>query len=151
MVFTDAMTNTGETDTETFIGLASDNAQKGVGLTVFGVGIDLNQDLVLAISKLRGGNYFYLQDAAKISTVFDVDFDYLVTPLAYDLRSRLEPKATGFRIAQVYGYSSWQAGSTAVEINVATVFLSRNHGAIVARLEPSTVALWASRRWPSSH
>jgi Ca-activated chloride channel family protein len=134
MVFTDAMTNTGDTDTETFIGLASDNAQRGVGLTVFGVGIDLNQDLVLAISKLRGGNYFYLKDAAKISTVFDVDFDYLVTPLAYDLQFRLEPKA-GFRIGQVYGYSAWQAGSSAVEINVATVFLSRNHGAIVARLE----------------
>ncbi|MBI5481622.1 MAG: VWA domain-containing protein [Deltaproteobacteria bacterium] len=134
MVFTDAMTNTGDTDTETFIGLASDNAQKGVGLTVFGVGIDLNQDLVVAISKLRGGNYFYLRDAAKISTVFDVDFDYLVTPLAYDLQFRLEPKG-GFRIAQVYGYSAWQSGSSAVEINVATVFLSRNHGAIVARLE----------------
>jgi Ca-activated chloride channel homolog len=134
MVFTDAQTNTGDTDTETFIALAADNAQRGVGLTVFGVGIDLNQDLVLAISKLRGGNYFYLKDAAKISTVFDVDFDYLVTPLAYDLKLRLEPK-DGFRIAQVYGYSAWQAGSSAVEINVATVFLSRNHGALVARLE----------------
>lgn len=134
MIFTDAMTNTGETSTETFIGIASENAEKGAGLTVFGVGIDLNQDLVLAISKLRGGNYFFLQDAARIATVFDVDFDYLVTPLAYDLRFRLEPKA-GFRVAQVYGYSSWQAGSAAVEINVATAFLSRNHGAIVARLE----------------
>jgi Ca-activated chloride channel homolog len=134
MVFTDAMTNTGDTDTETFIALSNDNASRGVGLTVFGVGIDLNQDLVLAISKLRGGNYFYLQDAAKISTVFDVDFDYLVTPLAYDLRFRLEPK-DGFHIAAVYGYSAWATGSSAVEINVATVFLSRNHGAIVARLE----------------
>ena len=134
MVFTDAMTNTGDTDTETFIALANDNAQRGVGLTVFGVGTDLNQDLVLAISKLRGGNYFYLKDAAKISTVFDVDFDYLVTPLAYDLRFHLEPK-DGFHIAAVYGYSAWQAGSSAVEIDVATVFLSRNHGAIVARLE----------------
>ncbi|MCU0293630.1 MAG: VWA domain-containing protein [Thermoanaerobaculaceae bacterium] len=134
MVFSDAMVNTGDTGTETFIGLANDNAQRGVGLTVFGVGIDLNQELVLAISKLRGGNYFYLKDAAKIASVFDVDFDFLVTPLAYDLKFRLEPKA-GFRIGQVYGYSAWQTGSSSVEINVATVFLSRNHGAIVARLE----------------
>jgi Ca-activated chloride channel family protein len=134
MVFTDAMTNTGDTDTETFVSLASDYATRGVGLTVFGVGIDLNQDLVLAISKLRGGNYYYLKDAARIAGVFDEDFDYLVTPLAYDLRFRLEPKP-GFRIAQVYGYSSWPAGSGAVEIEVATVFLSRKHGAMVARLE----------------
>ncbi|HEY3351803.1 MAG TPA: VWA domain-containing protein [Polyangia bacterium] len=141
MIFTDAQTNTGDTDTETFIGLAGENAANGIGLTLFGVGIDLNQQLVLAITKLRGGNYYYLQDAAKIATVFDLDFDYLVTPLAYDLRLKLEPKP-GFRVAQVYGYSAWPVGSTAVEISVATLFLSRKEGALVARLETE------SDTWP---
>jgi Ca-activated chloride channel family protein len=134
MIFTDAQTNTGETGTETFIGLASENAARGIGLSLFGVGLDLNQSLVLAITKLRGGNYYYLADAERIATVFDEDFDYLVTPLAYDLRLRLEPRP-GFRVAQVYGYSSFAAGSNTVEIAVATLFLSRKEGAIVARLE----------------
>jgi Ca-activated chloride channel family protein len=68
--------------------------------------------------------------------VFDTDFDYLVTPLAYDLKFTLAP-AAGFRVARVYGYPAWQVGSATAEIDVATVFLSRNHGALVARLEPS--------------
>jgi Ca-activated chloride channel family protein len=136
MVLTDAETNTGDTSTATFVSLATENAARGIGLTVFGVGTDLNQDLVLSISKLRGGNYFFLQDSDKISTVFDTDFDYLVTPLAYDLKFTLVP-AAGFRVARVYGYPAWQVGSATAEIDVATVFLSRNHGALVARLEPS--------------
>ena len=37
----------------------------------------------------------------------------------------------------MYGYPAWQVGSATAEIDVTTVFLSRNHGALVARLEPS--------------
>lgn len=134
MVLTDAIANTGTTEISDFVSLAQDEAEQDVGLTVFGVGTDLNQDLVLAISALRGGNYFYLSDAETIATVFDVDFDYLVTPLAYDLHFSLVA-AAGFRISDVYGHSSSPDGQ-AMTIDVATVFLSRGHGAVVARLEP---------------
>lgn len=141
IVFTDALANTGDTDTEDFIGLASSAAEAGTGLTVFGVGTDLNQQLVLAVTKLRGGNYAYLADYERISTVFDQDFDYLVTPLAYNLKFNLVP-ATGFGVNRVYGFPSWNTSSSTVAIDVATVFLSRGHGAIVARLEPTGA-------WPS--
>jgi hypothetical protein len=142
IVFTDANTNTGSTDQETFIGLAAANAARGIGMTLFGVGIDLNQDLVLHITNQPGGNYFFLKGAADIETVFDVDFDYLVTPLAYGLHFNLVP-ATGFAITAVYGFPSWHAGSSTVAFEVPTVFLSRNHGAIVVRLDP------LARTWPT--
>jgi Ca-activated chloride channel family protein len=141
MVFTDAITNTGDTDQTTFVQIAKSNAALGVGLTLFGVGTDLNQDLVLAITDSRGGNYFFLKDAATIVTVFDVDFDYLVTPLAYDLYFQLQP-AAGFIVTAVYGFPSWSTGSTAVNLSIPTVFLSRNHGAVVVRLDP------LNRSWP---
>jgi Ca-activated chloride channel family protein len=136
MVFTDANTNTGDTDQSTFIQIVQANAQQNIGLTLFGVGTDLNQALVLAITDLRGGNYFFLKDATAIATVFDQDFDYLVTPLGYDLQFTLVP-ATGFAITAVYGFPSYYAGGATVELTIPTVFLSRNHGAIVVRLEPT--------------
>ncbi len=142
MVFTDAETNTGDTDQSTFIQIATSNAAQNIGITLFGVGTDLNQDLVLAISEVRGGNYFFLQDATKIATVFDQDFDFLVTPLAYDLHLTLQP-ASGFAITAVYGFPSWRAGSTTVDLVIPTVFLSRNHGAVVVRLDPT------SHMWPA--
>lgn len=141
MVFTDAMVNTGDTDLESFVSLATANSAKNVGLTLFGVGIDLNQNLVVPIAKLRGNSYFYLSDSARIATIFDQDFDYLVTPLAYDLRFTLTP-AADYAISQVYGFSGYSLGGSSVEIAVPTVFLSRGHGAIVVRLEPRA-------GWPS--
>ena len=142
MVFTDALTNTGDTDQSTFIQIAASNAAQKIGITLFGVGTDLNQELVLAITGMRGGNYFFLQNAAKIATVFDTDFDYLVTPLAYDLNFQLLP-ATGFVITAVYGFPAWRTGSTTVAFTIPSVFLSRNHGAIMVRLDPS------NRVWPA--
>ena len=142
MVFTDALTNTGDTDQSTFIQIAATNAAQNIGITLFGVGLDLNQELVLAITGMRGGNYFFLQDAAKIATVFDTDFDYLVTPLAYDLDFQLLP-AEGFIITAVYGFPAWRTGSTTVAFNIPSVFLSRNHGAILVRLDP------ANHLWPA--
>jgi Ca-activated chloride channel family protein len=142
MVFTDALTNTGDTDQSTFIQIAASNAALNIGITLFGVGTDLNQELVLAITGMRGGNYFFLQSAAKIATVFDTDFDYLVTPLAYDLNFQLLP-ATGFVITAVYGFPAWRTGSTTVAFNIPSVFLSRNHGAIMVRLDPT------NRLWPA--
>jgi Ca-activated chloride channel family protein len=146
MVFTDANTNTGDVDQTTFVSLATSNAAANIGLTLFGVGTDLNQDLVLAITGVRGANYFFLANATEIATVFDVDFDYLVTPLAYDLQFQLLP-ATGFVITAVYGFPSWRAGSAAVQMTIPTVFLSRNHGALVVRLEPSA-SVWPSGQCP---
>ncbi len=137
MVFTDAIANTGDTDTTSFVSLATDNAEKDIGLTLFGVGTDLNQSLVLAISKLKGNNYLYLSDAARITEVFDVDFDYLVTPLAYNLHFKLTP-AANYAISQAYGAADSTVGLSTVELTVPTVFLSRGHGAIVVRLEPRT-------------
>jgi Ca-activated chloride channel homolog len=141
MVFTDAQTNTGDTDQETFIQIATTDAAQNIGITLFGVGTDLNQSLAVAISNVRGGNYFFLQDATKIATVFDQDFDFLVTPLAYDLHMSLQP-ATGFTITAVYGVPSWRSGATTVDMVIPTIFLSHNHGAVVVRLDPT------GRKWP---
>jgi Ca-activated chloride channel family protein len=146
MVFTDANTNTGDVDQTTFVELATTNAAQNIGLTLFGVGTDLNQDLVLAITEVRGANYFFLANATQIATVFDVDFDYLVTPLAYDLQFQLVP-AAGFIITAVYGFPSWRSGSAAVQLSIPTVFLSRNHGALVVRLEPSA-SVWPTGQCP---
>jgi len=133
MLFTDALPNTGRTDRFSFLGLTRAYGAEGIGLTSFGVGLDFGHELVYAISQVRGGNYFFLENAGKLRTVFDRDFDYLVTPLAYDLRITLTPME-GLRITEVYGTSAWSAENDRVTIEVPTVFLSRRRGAIVARL-----------------
>lgn len=132
MLFTDAQPNVGATGEGEFTTLVSSYADR-IGLTAFGVGIDFGAQLVNTISRVKGGNYFYLEDGEKIRTVFDEEFDLLVTPLAYDLELELSPGA-GFEVAAVHGAWDWTPGEGKAFIRVPTVFLSKRRGALLVRL-----------------
>jgi Ca-activated chloride channel family protein len=134
MLFTDAMPNVGRTDSAGFRALTQSYADRGIGLSAFGVGVDFGQELVYHISKLRGGNFFFLETPEKIAKVFDSEFDYLVTPLVYDLKVRIETPR-GLKLKAVYGLPTWKPGSRDAELEIPTVFLSSNRGAIVLRYE----------------
>jgi Ca-activated chloride channel family protein len=135
-LFTDAMPNVGATGQGEFLELLHSNSEAGRDATIFGVNIAFGQELVTRISAVRGANYFYLNNAERTRAVFDEDFDFLVTPIAYDLRMALTP-AEGFRVEAVYGLPGVDPGASAATLEVATVFLSRRRGAIVARLSGS--------------
>ena len=137
MLLTDARPNTGRVGQRDFLSLSQHYAQRGIGLTVFGVGLDFGQSLTLAISRLPGGSYHYLENEKKLATVFDRDFDLLVTPVAWDLELDVRP-AEGYRIVGAYGVPSWvkpDAQGT-LRVHIPTLFLSRNRGALVFRLRP---------------
>jgi len=91
----------------------------------------------LKISSIPGGNYFYLATPEKLSQVFDRDFDLLVTPVAWAFEMVVHP-TPGHRIAAAYGVPSWVDGEAggAGRLHIPTLFLSRNRGAIVLRMEP---------------
>jgi len=135
MLLTDALPNVGRTGDDSFLSLAESYGKRNVGLTTFGVGVNFGQELVVAISRIRGGNYFFLEDADRIKEVFELDFDYLVTPLAYDMRLELTP-GSWVKTVGVHGIPNWKEGENVVRMNVETLFLSRNHGAIMIQLEP---------------
>ncbi len=90
-LFTDAMPNVGATGEGEFMTLLRDNSEQGRDTTVFGVNIAFGQELVTKMSAVRGSNYFYLSNAERTREVFDEDFDFLVTPIAYDLRMAITP------------------------------------------------------------
>lgn len=132
-LFTDAMPNVGATGEGEFTELLRANSEQGRDLTVFGVNIAFGQALVTKISATRGANYFYLSDPERTRKVFDEDFDFLVTPIAYDLKVVFSP-AENFKVEAVYGLPGVEPGASRAELDVATVFLSRRRGAILARL-----------------
>jgi Ca-activated chloride channel family protein len=136
-LFTDAMPNVGATGEGEFMDLLRSNSEQGRDMTVFGVNVAFGQELTTKISAVRGANSFYLSDPERTRKVFDEDFDFLVTPIAYDLHMALTP-AEGFRVEAVYGVPGVDPGASSAALDVATVFLSRRRGAIVARLSGSS-------------
>ena len=119
---TDAMPNQGETSRTGLVGMIESNAQKNLYSTVIGVGVDFNTDLIESITKNRGANYHSVHSPAQFIEQMDENFDFMVTPLVFDLRLALEGE--GWSIDRVFG--SPEADEATGEVfRVNTLFPSR--------------------------
>ncbi|MFC1775091.1 hypothetical protein ACFLZN_02130, partial [Nanoarchaeota archaeon] len=119
---TDAMPNIGETDEEDLLGMTKKNADAKIFTTFIGIGVDFNTELIEAITKIRGANYYSVHSAKQFKTRMDDEFEYMVTPLVFNLLLVLD--AQGYDIQKVYG--SPEANEATGEImKVNTLFPSK--------------------------
>jgi Ca-activated chloride channel family protein len=119
---TDAQPNRGETSETGLLGMATKAANRGIYTTFVGIGVDFNTELVEAITKMRGANDYSVHSAKQFEKRLGEEFDFMVTPLVFDLELSLE--ADGYEIAEVYG--SPQADEATGELmKVATLFPSK--------------------------
>ena len=98
---TDAMPNLGSVSQDDLASLAGKNAQHKIYSSFIGIGLDFNTELIKALTQIRGANYFSVHSSAEFAQRLDEGFNYLVTPLVFDLNLQL--KAAGYEIKAVYG------------------------------------------------
>jgi len=98
---TDAMPNLGETGDLPLYRMLEENARRGIYTTFIGIGVDFNSELVEGITKIKGANYYSVHSANEFRQRMDDEFDFMVTPLVFDLRLNLN--APGYEIEKVYG------------------------------------------------
>ncbi|WP_316965445.1 vWA domain-containing protein [Candidatus Methanocrinis natronophilus] len=119
---TDAMPNLGGTRENDLHSILEKNAGHGIYTTFIGIGLDFNTELIEKISKIKGANYYSVHSASKFKDRMDNEFDFMVTPLVFNLT--LELDAPGYQIEKVYG--SPEADEATGEImKVNTLFPSR--------------------------
>jgi Ca-activated chloride channel family protein len=119
---TDAMPNLGETSEEGLLGMTQDNADGNIYTTLIGIGVDFNTELTEIITKIRGANYYSVHSAKQFRERMDEEFEYMVTPLVFNLQLELE--ADGWKIEKVYG--SPEANEATGELmRVNTLFPSK--------------------------
>ena len=87
---TDAMPNIGSRSEEGLLGMTDGNADDGIYTTFIGIGVDFNTELIEAITKIRGANYYSVHSAKEFKTRMDDEFEYMVTPLVFNLVLELE-------------------------------------------------------------
>ncbi len=120
---TDAMPNSDVTNENSLWGVMKVNAVKKIYTTFVGVGVDLNSELINYISKTPGANYYSVHSAKDFKKRMDIQFDYMVTPLVFDLTLHL--KSDNYKIEAVYG--SPEADQATGEImKVNTLFPSES-------------------------
>ncbi|KPQ45388.1 MAG: von Willebrand factor type A domain protein [Candidatus Methanoperedens nitroreducens] len=119
---TDAMPNTGETKEEEMLKSFRENAANSIYTTFIGVGVDFNTELVEKMTRIQGANYYSIHSAEEFRKRMDEEFDYMVTPLVFDLQLYLH--ASGYKIEKVYG--SPEADEATGEImKISTLFPSK--------------------------
>jgi Ca-activated chloride channel family protein len=141
IVFTDAgLTRLGEARVANFLGTMREYANLGIGATILGVGKRFGYEVADAISRVRGGNYFFLSDYDRIVTVFDTEFDFLVTPVAYDVLLAVSVPFE-FDVVDIYGVPVDKPLSHNLRLEIPTLFRSvrEGGGAIMVRVRPGAL------------
>ncbi len=119
---TDAMPNIGDTGEGDLSQILEDNAAHRIYTTFIGIGVDFNTELVNQITKIRGANYYSVHSAIEFKQRMDDEFDFMVTPLVFDLQLNLN--APGYSIEKVYG-SPEADEATGELMKVNTLFPSK--------------------------
>ena len=118
---TDAMPNRGATDEFELAKLAETNADDGIYTSFIGIGLDFNAELISTITQTQGANYFSVHSSEEFTRRLGEGFDYMVTPLVFDLSLKLA--ARGYQIEAVYGSPEADLASGEI-IKVNTLFPS---------------------------
>jgi Ca-activated chloride channel family protein len=119
---TDAMPNTGETGEYSLLRILKNNADNHIYTTFIGIGVDFNTELIEYITKTRGANYYSVHSPRNFMQRMDEEFDYMVTPLVFNLRLTLD--SADWEIEQVYG-SPEADKATGELMKVNTLFPSK--------------------------
>ncbi|MFC6875421.1 DUF5797 family protein [Halobellus marinus] len=117
---TDMMPNTGATGQNTITETVTEAAARGIHTTFVGMGLDENPELAASLSNVRGANHHFVHSATEFKQRLDDEFEYMVTPLVFDLQLELDGDVD---IDAIYGTPNADR-STGNILSVATLFPS---------------------------
>lgn len=129
LLFSDEQPNVGATHATEFQAMVQEGADAGIGITLFGMGLGLGQELFEAMSHLRGGNAFSIMAPDDVPTLMDESWPFMLTPIAYDMQVTVTP-SSGTSVLRGYGFPGASEDGSA-RLEVASVFLSRRRGALL--------------------
>jgi Ca-activated chloride channel family protein len=98
---TDDMPNIGADNGDDMLSMVGRAAEKGIYTSLLGVGLDFNADVVEAMSKAKGAWYGSVKTSKSFRKRLDEEFDYMVTPLVFNLRMHLS--SSSYTIDKVFG------------------------------------------------
>lgn len=141
ILLTDAGLNTGVTDKSIIERLVNRFAANNIGLTAVGIGDNFEQDLIHNISRLRGGNYIFVESGRRLAEYFN-GFDFLVSPIAYSFKADLKINGLKSRLAAAYGIPGKFGDQAVVKlIELETLFFAGPAGGGTILLEYDLIAV----------
>lgn len=119
----DGQATAGNTSTPAIISMTDGFVEQGIGLTTIGVGLSFDVGLMRGLAEHGAGNFYFLEDAAAATEVFDQELDYFVTPLALDVHIKAAAGG-GWTFGEVLGSSLWTSSTTSGSASIPAVFVA---------------------------
>jgi len=114
---TDAMPNIGG-GPNSLLGLSKRAARNKIYTSFIGIGLDFDTDLVDSITKVRGSNYYSVHSAVQFKRLLNEDFNYTVTPIAFDAVLFMESEA--YQIDKIYGTPYDNESNAVMKVDTVT-------------------------------
>lgn len=132
LLLSDGLANRGITSGKELQSICQREAQEGLAISTFGVGMQFNEDLMLMLAEYGSGNYYYIDEPENIPNMFDKELKGLLTVVAQNVTLQLE-SSQKVKIEKVYGYL-FEKKRNRMEINLNDIF-SREKKTILLKLE----------------
>ncbi len=134
IVFTDVQPNVGATSGSEFEQMVAQAAAGDVYTSVLALGLGIGPTVMRSMASLRGANAYGLTRTSDVDEFMTNDYPWFTTPLAFDLQVNASMQH-GWSIDRGLGFPA-ASDTQQIGLKAATVFLSRNKGALLVALTP---------------
>lgn len=126
LLLTDGNTNVGVTEGGQIIENYRKRTNNGIRITTLGIGIDLRQDMLRALSSETHGQFHFIERDEDIFKTCVNEFSSLTSPIGKSVVLSVQIPA-GFDLKKVYGASEWvmKEGVLQVQIDDINYFLTQ--------------------------
>lgn len=103
ILISDGLANRGVTDPSALGSMASAAAERGLGISCIGVGLDFNERLMTSLADRGSGTYYFMESAAAFAGVFDTEIRSSEAVAASSVEIHL-PLGPGMALVHAAGY-----------------------------------------------
>ncbi|MBW4485811.1 MAG: VWA domain-containing protein [Tildeniella torsiva UHER 1998/13D] len=93
IVLSDGLANVGETRPDAIANDVHGLAQRGVSTTTLGIGNDYSEDLLAAMARSGDGNFFHIESADQLPTIFETELSGLAATLGQRVSLGVESRS----------------------------------------------------------
>jgi Ca-activated chloride channel family protein len=106
----DGNANTGQSSEDALSRIAATIAGDGTSITSVGLGIQYDEAKMRAISAAGRGNYYFVEDATQLASIFEAELGAVGKVVAVNARLELAP-GDNLEIVEVFSYGARQSGA----------------------------------------
>jgi len=101
LLFTDGEPTAGNKDFNSIVGQVVEQKSRGITFTALGFGGEYNEELLAAIAKRSGGNYYYITRPELIPEIFRRELETMMMTVARNIKMRVQ-MSRWVQVRQIY-------------------------------------------------